>query len=475
MEFKRPHVINIFENTVRFWGLLIFPVIRGLLFSGQSFFDWIAGAWFDILIILGIIGLGFVGWYFNLYNIEEKGIYSQKGILLKKQRYIPYDVLSTVTLDTPFYLAPFKAVRVYIDTDAGNSNKADISITMNREDALKLKAKSRAAFVKNDKLRRIYRPKELYIAILSVLTSNTLTGVLFISAYISQSGKLLGSEFENDIVNTVMDISDILALGIPPVATAAAVVILVGWFISFVLNLLENKRFTVTRQGGNIEISKGIIIRRICSVSTKRVNMLEMRQSLITKLFGFYSVFVHSSGYGKRKREVSVLIPAADKFESGRNLGVLLPEIPVGKKQISPDKKSLPRFATKPLIIIFSILTAMIFALWLLSRFTKLILFVGIMSELPAVWFLIISIVSYFETGVGIQNGVYTLSCNYGFRFFKSAVPKKRITKIVLRQSIFQKPLKCCDAIIYVYSEGKNKIIVKNLPLESAKEMFKLK
>ena len=55
LEFKRPHVINIFENTVRFWGLLIFPVIRGLLFSGQSFFDWIAGAWFDILIILGII------------------------------------------------------------------------------------------------------------------------------------------------------------------------------------------------------------------------------------------------------------------------------------------------------------------------------------------------------------------------------------------------------------------------------------
>lgn len=473
MDYKHPHPVNILENTSRFFLLLLLPVLRGLLLSRAGFAAWLAGAWFDLLIIFGILGLGFVKWYFSAYKTAENGIYIRRGILLKQNRFIPYARLATVTLEKPFYLMPFRAVHVKADTDAGNPAVPDFTITMRKNDALDLIACSQVPFQQDNKgLRRVYHPRGMYVAILSLLTSNTLTGVLFFSAFISQSGNLLGQEFEARIVDSLTSLAKLLAFGVPPVAAILAYIILGGWLISFVMNLIRHKGFTVVRKEDVLDITTGIFIPRRYSIAVKRVNLIEIHQSLTTKLFGFYSVFIHSSGYGKQKNELSVLIPAADEFEAHRNLKMLLPEIPLGRKQVGPKLRTLSRFLIPPLGFIFGFFAFFGLAYWLFESFREVILFVGIMAELPSLWWLLLKIVSFFHTGIGKKGDVYTFSYTYAFGIFTVAVPARRISKIMFRQSLFQKMADCCDVVIYSYAEGKKRLVVPNINTKDAHDMF---
>ncbi len=475
MEYKRPHPINIVESTSRFWALLLLPVLRGLLFSGGAFSQWASGAWFDILVLTGIISLGVVSWYFNTYAFDEKGIYVSRGIVVKRKLFIPYSRLATMSVEYPFYLAPFKAVHLCADTDAGFSNISDFKLTMRKSEAQKLCSFRKQPYKMNDKLKRVYRPKGLYVAILSVLTSNTLTGVLFFSALISQFGNLLGQEFEDRVFESLTALARVLAFGIPPVAAIIAYVLLGGWLVSFLMNLIRNKDFEVIRQGGILEISAGIITSRYYSITTKRVNLIEVHQSLLTKLFGFFTVYIHSSGYGKQKYSRSVLIPAADKFEARRNLGVLLPEITMGKRQIRPSFKTLTRFLIPPCGFMLAFFAMYLVLSWLFPSFGDIILFLSIMAELPAVWWLFVKIASFTHTGIGLQNGVYTFSCTYAYGFYITSVPKRRITQVIIRQSLFQKISNCCDIIVYAYSEGRKRRVVNNIPIVAAYDIFGFK
>ena len=76
-EYAHAHPIDILLSVSRFLGLLIFPVLRAiysLLFTTNLLIDWLRGAWFDLLIILLIIGLGFIRWQRRGYRLEESGI-----------------------------------------------------------------------------------------------------------------------------------------------------------------------------------------------------------------------------------------------------------------------------------------------------------------------------------------------------------------------------------------------------------------
>lgn len=474
MQYKHPHPVNIFENTSRYWLLLLLPILRGLLFTRTGFSAWLRGAWFDLAVVCGIIGLGFVSWYFFQYRTTRDGIYMNKGILIKNIRFIPYNRISTITVETPFYLAPFGAVRLRADTDAGSPRTADFSITMRRDDASALIEESAVQSVADDALRRVYHPKSIHVAILSLITSNTLTGVLFFSTLISQSGNILGKGVEDQIVDHLTNLAKVLAFGIPPAAAILAYVLLGGWLLSFIMNLIRHSGFTVTRQADRLLIKTGVFIWRRYSINIDRINLVEIRQSLLTRLFGFYSVFIHSSGYGKQKNELSVLIPAAEQFETNRSLKLLLPEIPVGKKQVRPKLRVLSRFLIPPVTLILCFLAGFGICYWLFESFRSLLLFVGVMAEVPAVWWLLVKIASFFHTGIGRQGDVYTFSYTYAYAFFTAAVPKDRISKIILRQSLFQKMANCCDVIIYSNAEGQKRQVVPNIRTDEAAAILEL-
>lgn len=418
------------------------------------------------------MGLGIWAWYKYVYYLDDNGIYIRKGVILPQYRYINYKKLSVVAVERPFYLLPFRAVRISADTDGGSPTVPDFSVTVYKRQVEDFVRRAKTPFVNYSDLKRVYLPKNIHIAILSFITSNSITGVIFAYAFISGTGKVLGGEFESQMMQQLTTLASVLAKGIPPVAAILGFVILGGWLLSFLLNLIRHLRFCVTRQSGSLQIQSGIFTRREYVISVKRINLIELRQTLITKLFGFYTAFIHANGYGKRKDELSVLMPAGEGYDLTRNLDLLLPEIPVSKPTMRPHIRYLSRFLIPPLSWIGGILAGWYIIYRLVPSFADIIVYFGIMAVIPAFWYLCVKIISYFHTGVGESREAYTLSYTYAYRIKTIAVPKKRIVKLTVRRSLFQVMSGCCDLVILTFSEGTKRHVVPNLNFEEAKKMM---
>ena len=75
-----------------------------------------------------------------------------------------------------------------------------------------------------------------------------------------------------------------------------------GWLIDFILNLVRHLGFQAVRRGGELYIRCGIVTVREYLLSAERVNFLQLRQSILTKVFGYYAGMVSCTGYGKEKK-----------------------------------------------------------------------------------------------------------------------------------------------------------------------------
>lgn len=472
MEYRRAHPIYIVKSTSGYIVLLIFPLLRALLYSGGDLFTWLTGAWFDILILILIVILGFINWCFDMFNITDEGIYIFKGVLRIKKQFIYFKNISSIIIEKPFYLLAIRAVNVKVDTDAGDGKKPDLAFSMRKSDAEKLLFLAEEKLIDHNRvISRVYSPRVLYITILSLISSNSLSGILLASTFISQSGNLLGREFEQMLVSNLTNLVEILAFGVPPVAATIAYVLIGGWMLAFLINILRNTNFTVTRRDNSILLRAGVFTTRHYLLNVKRINLAEIRQTLFTKVFGFYSVFINCAGYGKQRNSTSILIPAAGRKEAMSNLKLLLPEITFIKRDIKPGKKDFRRFVTMPSAFIVGLAVLTIYTRHRLYAFRGLILFVGIMLEIIPAVFLVMGIIGYTHTGIGVANGMITASFTRMLTFCRISLPLDKISHVEFKQSMFQRSTDACNVVIYVYSEDKKKYTIKNI---SRKEAFEL-
>jgi len=472
MKFKHSHPINIIEYTSRFLVLLVFPIIRALFLKKMDFYTWLQGAWFDLLILLAIITLGVIAWWRYVYSLDDDGIHIKKGIILVRSRFIPYEKLSVVSVEKPFYFIPIHAVRVTADTNGGLPKVPDFKITILKSELGSIISHVTQPFKKGSELKRVYYPKNRYITLLSFVVSNSLTGVLFVSTFISGLGKVLGKEFENQVFVRLTTIANFLAFGVPPLAATIGLAILGGWGVSFIINLIKHLKFSVIRQGTILDIKSGLFTKRRYLISVKRINLIELRQSLFTKAMGIYTALIHSNGYGKKKDELSLLMPAGRRVDISQNFCLLLPEIPICKPTLKPDKKHMFRFVWPSMLLSLVVSIAWIYAYNSFPKYNSVILFIGLMAQLPCLWFVIVRFFAFWHTGIGLANEVYTFTYTKGFQFKTVSVPRHRVVKVIVRQSPFQIKNKSCNLIIYTFSEGKKKHLLQSLNYSAALEIM---
>ena len=109
------HPLKIIKNAAKNIWLLVFPLLRGIrtfTLDFNAFYTWIKGAWFDILVILFILGFGYFRWLFTWFRFEKNNVCLISGIFVNKEIIIPYKNISAVTAEHSFFLRPFKAIPV---------------------------------------------------------------------------------------------------------------------------------------------------------------------------------------------------------------------------------------------------------------------------------------------------------------------------------------------------------------------------
>ena len=111
-DFERQHPLAVVYAFSKYIVLLLFPLLRSLMLLKGDFRAWAKGAWADILVLLLIVGFGVLQWLCVTYSLRIKGLYVESGVLLNEVRYIPYANLSSAVVERPFYLRPFRVVRV---------------------------------------------------------------------------------------------------------------------------------------------------------------------------------------------------------------------------------------------------------------------------------------------------------------------------------------------------------------------------
>ncbi len=475
---RRPHFISILSNIGRFLILLVIPLARGLLVSLRGGFQsWLASAWMDIAVVALIVAMGVTAWYCMGYCLDGSCLIAWQGVVFRRVRRIPLENISWASIVRPWYLRPFRAVQFRADTPGGSHKDSDFSMLLYRSDADYL-------FTVLDRLLpslkdppfspREYRPRGLYVIILSALTSNSLAGILLASAAISRVGDLMGREFSERIYGTLEQLARLAAFGVPPAAAALAYLLLGGWALAFAANLIRNKNLFVVRRANSLFIRGGILTHRSYTLDLSQVNYLDIRQSVSTKLLRLQSAFLHTAGYGKNKEDVSALIPAAKNQDAAQTLQILAPELIPSPRSIQPNLGAIMKFLLDALWCCVLVPAGS----WLLCRlapnWAPVIRYIGLIAMVPALWFLTVRVLDFKTSGLSRDGDVFTLRYSHMFYLHTVVIPKKRIVAVCFRQSVLQWGDQKCDVLIYSRCEGQTRHHLKNLDLKDCALLFDL-
>ena len=454
--YRHAHPITILNNLSKVLYLLIIPFLRGMLLTlkGEGFAAWVEGAWFDILVVLMIAGISAIRWRLLLYRFDSTGLYLKQGLLVRRDCFISIDNISTMSMERAFFLKPFRAVAIRADTNGGSRRKFDFEIVAYKNDALAAIEARRQNYSSRQNLTKVFKPHSLYIAALSAFLSNSFAGVLFASAFISRAGTVLGEKLEGRIIGMLTQFSGTAVKGVPPIAAVVAIVILAGWFIGFIQNLIRLTHFKITRTKKALTVESGILTNRTYSMLIDKINYLDIRQSLMTKLLRIYLVFIHCTGYGKGKNEVSSLIPSAARKSLVATLTLLLPEIRPHTRVLKPKKNVLFRYISGPFWLLIALPAAAWIAAHLFPAWRDVTGFFALMLCIPVLWLFLLKVVDFASAGVSCEGGTLTLRHSKGFILHTIVVPNEKVALITLRQSPFQKHSGLCDIMVYTYTEG---------------------
>ncbi len=458
---RRQHPIAILRYSFRYLFLLSVPLLRGLRYiqTPQGLYRWAQGTWIDLSAILLLLVLPLLLWRGYTYSLTDQGFILRRGVLFRLETVIPRRHISTLSVERPFYLRPLRAARIAVDTDAGARFRADFTLTVSEQHAREILAERQKT---DEPIQHRYRAPWAHIVVLSMLVSNSLSGVLILATAFYQSGRLLGEAYQQQLVGNLENAAQYLRI-IPRTTALIVLVLLIGWGIAAMRNLLRHLPFCVTRYPTLLAIRHGAITRRdhLCTVSA--VHYLDCRQTIFCKLLRLRIVFIHCIGYGKGRDSLSLLIPASPTARAEGQTRRLLPEFRPQAVTIRPAPRSLLRYIAYPLwgmLLIYPAarIIAPLFPLW-----REILLHLALIAYIPLVWAAAVKILDRYTAGIGCGNGFVTLQYSARLTFHTVTVPQSDIISYRFRQSVFQRRRHTGDLIILTYSEEPRRHRIRNI------------
>lgn len=444
---------------------MLIPLGRSLVALRFDIATWLKGMWLDILVIIAIFLFAFMRWAFVTYEIKDKEIVANTGFFGIFKISIPYSNVCCVSVTQGAFYRPFKAYKVYIDTNAGTDKATDLTLAMKFSDIQKLKNFSANG---EQKAKFVYTPRKRNLLIFSLLFSSTLSGVLIFTTFLVQATRIVGREIERRFFHTLNKYAKYITIRLPKYVVILALVIICGWLFSFCVNIIRHWKFTVTRTEDKIIINSGIITKRYHQIAVDKINYVDIQQSLLMKVFKICSVQIHASGYGKGSREIAVLIPITTLSVVKNTLSLLTPEIHAVTATVKPLKRNVMRFAFPPLWLSLGIPAVALVGAYFLPTWSEVFRFGAIIFELPAMWLLVVKISSIFTTGVGAGNDYACFSYCTLYKFHTVLAKKSSISMCGLYQTPFQKMRKNVSFRFNIHGESKLSHKIKNFPLDVA-------
>ena len=199
-------------------------------------------------------------------------------------------------------------------------------------------------------------------------------------------------------------------------------------FIGCMINsFVRYHKFTVTKQGNNIQISYGLLEKHTNAFSYDRIKAVKISQGIVQRLLGFASIKLEVIGYTTNgdndSAELGVLVPFCKYDEISEILRKVLPDY-------IPDEKQTKSVSYFPFVswfllifgVITSVTTLLTVAILSIFNLSSSVIFTVALSVLGAALVVIIiksasAILCYQNNGIAINNGKVTA---YGGGFIRT-------------------------------------------------------
>ena len=473
----REHPLRILRYCTKYLWLLIFPILRGAYHfaTKEDVFAWVRGTWFDLLILFLIAGFGFLMWFFRRFTIENGQIYVQDGVIVTRRRYLPLQNLSAMTIEYPLFLRPIGAAYVYADTASGLLQATDIKLMIRRRDEeMFLKAIPH----NHDGKRTHYhhRGGVWRVLLFSMIFSSGLSGAVYFALFWFQSGRIardLIEEFRlTERLNTVSEELAKKLMGIPPAAVTIGILILSMWLVSFIRNVLRYGGFELHSDQHTVSIRSGLVNRRHIQLVNRKINFVDLRQNLLTKLCRIFSLAVNIPGYGNQQGSIPVCMPILTAKEIGETMPMLFPGLQISHRTMKPPWHSWYGYICMPLYAGLAVYPVMQYARGLFPRFADIINFLALMLYIPIIWKLIIQVVAFLTTGLSITEGRICVRYCEWTTFHTVIADTDCIVKVRIHRHIWQRWSGKCHVLLYFQSEVMRRCHLWCMDYAQAKEVL---
>ncbi|SEK42846.1 PH domain-containing protein [Ruminococcus albus] len=471
---RRQHPVKIIMYIAKYLWLLLIPLAKYLIATQFDFQSWVKTNWVDILTLSVIFGYGILRWVFIYFEIEEDSIIAHTGYFGIEKTQVYFSEMSSMSLCQGYIFRFLGACTVYIDTDAKSIQNTDIRLDISQKQAFRIYELATQRC--RNKPKYIFNTQKRSLLIFSLLFSSTLSGMLLTLTFIYQAYRIVGREIEEEFLAKVNTQLEKMTLHIPKYLIVAALVVAGSWFVSFISNLLRHWGFSCTRCADMLLISSGKGTKRRHIIMRERINYIDYQQSMFMKLFGICSVQLHCTGYGKRRLELSALVPITTTISAETSVRLLMPNMPSVGYDVRTGWGDIRRFVTLPLLICLLPGALYEFLCRLIPRFEMVIKTIpdwksaltnlAVISVVPLVWLVIVKVNAAFHTAVGFEGGHCMLSYCRFYRFHRASVRIDRISKIMIRRNPFQRMNGTCHLYVYTSAEGSSCHVVKGLNYE---------
>lgn len=362
--FKEPirnHPSVIFEKLAAFWGFIavmllsegfsqflegksrIFSVTywRGFFYTLKSgdFSVLLSGAGLFLICVIVIV-ISFYVWRNTFFSIRDSVLVVDKKTLFKKVSKLPASNISTVNIERSLIERLIGTAKVKVDIHS--------STTAEQTDF---------TFVLKLPLAELFK-EELIKA--KAGEENTQTAVPLISAFEeSRADTIIKFGFSEVIRHQLLSIP--FAQGLLALLTFLPAfledgrysaggtdqrifllwLLLIGAVFSVVKSVFKNWNFTLMKDGGNIYIKKGLIKTSSIAFGADKINGVIIKQSLLARIFGLYSIEAAVIGLTTQQEKTPVLSLLTTKSEAERVLKLCAPDYMTSSQLIPASKKSL--------------------------------------------------------------------------------------------------------------------------------------
>jgi putative membrane protein len=417
--------------------------------SGNFWLDNLTLLIFVVFVMFTAVA-GFIKWKRFVYWFEDGELRIEHGLFVKKKRYIPFERIQSVDYTEGILHRPFGLVKVKIET-AGNSSvlegsEADLTAVTRAEadrvSAVISEAKRRRRAViaevpegdgeavgvfpdeqPEEEAKTLFRMGRKEIFLLATFSGRI--GLIFsgIAIFLSQFSDILPYEVIYD------ELVAFIRFGVFMVAAAVLALMLVGWVLSVAWTYLGFYGFTVSFDGDDLFISRGLLEKKRVTVPLKRIQAVRVSENPFQKLLGYVSVKVHSAGGSAKEGGAAIgLFPLVSKQEVNGMLAELFPEIETSVELTPIPERSRPFYYRLDFFWVIPVVAAagyFLFPYGLLALLIiPVIILMGLWQHRSAGW-------AVTGRQLTVRWREFTLHTVYVFR--------KRVQSMQERQTIFQK------------------------------------